>query len=274
MQLSDAQAIFNRAFSLTFERAKWLLTFLILALSGLFVVFCRGLAAHANYWVAMSLTFLPIFLCSGILLALGVVLIRVYHDEVKKKSVNFRKIFAESWEIMLGASYFTVPIILIYLLLWMLLGIFLLLQNLPVIGEFFGVILAFAPFLLNLATLVLCAFVLGILFFVTPIIALKGLNRAMISENLIQKFKSDLFSNLLLFFIGLLPLTFYLGMLLLAVLLTGNLCTICNDSMQTVLQWFFIMIPFTAALSPAIIFFFNFAAEAHVLLQRKIKSGR
>lgn len=272
MQLSDTQLIFNRAFSLTFERSKWFFTFLVLAFSGLFVVFCRGLAANASPWVAMSLTFLPIFLCSGVLLSLGVVLIRAYHDEVKKRSVNFGKIFAESWEIMLGAAYFTVPIILLYLMLWMLLGIFLLLRSLPGIGEFFGVILAFAPFLLNLATLLLCALVVGILFFITPIVALKGLNRALISESLIKKFRTDLFSHLLLFFIGMLPLALYLGVLLLSVVLTGSTCSICDDSMQTVLQWFFIMIPFTAALAPAVIFFFNFSAETHVLMQRKIKA--
>jgi hypothetical protein len=41
-----------------------------------------------------------------------------------------------------------------------------------------------------------------------------------------------------------------------------------DDSLHIVLQWFFIMLPFTALLSPAVVFFFNFATEAHVFLKR------
>lgn len=271
MTLSDIQYSFNRSALFTLERSKWLFTFLVLALCGLFVVFCRGLATNANPWVMMSLTFLPVFLCFGILLALGVVLIRGYHDEVKKKTVNYQTIFAKSWETILGAAYFTVPIILIYLMLWMLLGIFFLLQNIPAVGEFFSVILAFAPFLLNMATLILCIFVIAVLFFVTPIIALKGMNRVLISQLIARRFKMDLFSNLLLFAIGILPLLIVFGFLLLSAVLTGTICVHCDDALHNVLQWFFIMIPFAALLSPALIFFFNFAGEAHVLMQKRLK---
>lgn len=271
MQFSDFQLIFNRSLHMTFERTKWLLTFIVLSLCGLFVVFCRGLAEHAGSWVAMSLTFLPVFLLSGVFLALGVVLIRGYHDEIKKKEANYMKIFSTSWETLLGAAYFTIPFILIYLMLWMLLGIFLLLRNIPAIGDFFAVILAFAPFMLNLATIVLCVLVLGMLFFVTPVIALKGLNRALVSQILARRLQADLFTNLLLLSMALLPLLLYLGVLMLAAYITGSLCPACDDTLHTVLQWFFVMIPFAAFLAPAIIFFFNFAADAHVLMQKKLK---
>lgn len=271
MSLGDIQQVFNRAAQFTFERSKWLFTFLVLALCGLFVVFCRGLASNASPWVTMSLTFLPVFLCFGILLALGVVLIRGYHDEVKRKPVSYQTIFARSWETILGAAYFTVPVILLYLMLWMLLGIFLLLQNIPAVGDFFAVILAFAPFLLNMATLLLCVFVVGVLFFVTPVIALKGMNRVLISQVLAKRFQVDLFSNLLLFAIGILPLLLVFGLLLLSAVLTGSVCVVCDDTLHNVLQWFFIMIPFAALVAPTFIFFFNFAGEAHVLMQRRIK---
>lgn len=272
MHLSDIQFIFNRAMGLTFEKSKWLLTFIVLAIAGLLVVFCRGLAAETNVWVAMSLTFLPLFLCAGVLLSLGVVLIRGYHDEVKKLEVNYKKILSESWETLLGASYFTVPVILLYLMLWMLLGVFMLLQNIPAIGDFVSVILAFAPFLLNFATLLLCIFVVGTLFFVTPVIALKGLSRSLVSQVLMRRVQGDIFSNMVLFIVAMIPLIFYIGLLMGSAFLTGSICTSCNDTIHTVLQWFFIMLPFTALLAPAVIFFFNFAAESHVFMQKKLKA--
>jgi hypothetical protein len=58
---------------------------------------------------------------------------------------------------------------------------------------------------------------------------------------------------------------------MLAAVLTGSLCLDCQNSLQTVLKWFFIMLPFTAFLTPAVIFFFNFAAESHVLMQKQLK---
>lgn len=274
MLLSDVQFIFNRALTLTFMRKKLLLTFVVLAMCGLLVVFFRGIAVNAGQWVAMSLTFIPFFLCAGILLALGILLIRIYHDEIKKKPVSFSEVLGKSWEIVMGASYFSVPIILSYLLLWMLLGIFFLLKEMPALGAIFSVIFVFAPFLINLGTLVLCILNVALLFFVSPIIALKGLNRIQVTETLVKRFKSDIFSNLFLAVISTLPLLFIIGLLILAGYLTGAVCYACEEPMHNVIQWFFIMIPFTAILSPAVVFFFNFAAESHVLMMREARSTK
>lgn len=268
MTFADIQLMFNRALSLTFSKKKFLLVFTILALCGVLVVFFRGLAVNANEWLLLSLTFLPIFMCAGILLSIGIVLIRIYHDEIKKKNISYKSILAKSWEIMLGASYFCIPIILSYLLLWMLLGVFFLLKEIPAIGPFFSAILAFAPFLLNLASILLCILSLAILFFVTPVIALKGLDRIQVTQTLTKRLTGDVFSNIVLSFIATLPLWGVLGILILAAWLTGSVCFSCTDPLHQILQWFFTMIPFTAVLTPAIIFFFNFSAEVHVLLMK------
>lgn len=268
MNLSDIQFIFNRALSLTFERRKLLLVFVVLALCGLLVVFFRGLSINAGQWILMSLTFLPLFLCAGILLSTGIMLIRIYHDEIKGKDINYSEIISKSWEVVIGASYFSIPIILSYLLLWIFLGIFVMLKQIPAVGDIFAVILVFGPFLLNLGSLFLCLLNLGMLFFVAPIIALKGLNRIRVTQLLIKRLKSDVFSNVILAFFAILPLLAVTGLLVLAAFLTGTVCYNCENPLHNVLQWFFIMIPFTALLSPAVVFFFNFAAEAHVLMQR------
>jgi len=274
MTLDDIRFIFNRAFRHTLHRKKIFWTFLVMALCGVMVVFFRGLAVSAGDWVTLSLTFMPVFLCGGVLLSAGILLIRMYHDEVKQREVKFREVLYKSWDLIIAASYFSVPIILCYMLLWMLLGIFILLSRIPAVGPFFSVILSFGPFLLNLGTLILIFLNLSLLFFLAPILALKGGNRKQVPQTLLKRFESDPFLNMYLFVISIVPLTINLGLLIGATLLTGSLCYECDTALHTVLLWFSLMVPFTAFLSPAVVFFFNFAAEAHVLLQKKVQQDK
>ena len=269
MDFQTLSMIFNRALILTFSKKKLFFAFCLLALSGLLVVFFRGLSLHAGSLIKLSLTFLPIFICTGILLSMGILLIRIYHDEIKKTEVNYWKTLALSWEVAVGASYFAIPIIFAYLLLWMILGIFVLLSEIPLFGDFFGAILAFGPFIINLGSLVLCLLSVAILFFVVPLIAFKGLVGGAVIQLTVKRIEDDFFANIILMIIGLFPLAIVAILLYLAALLTGSLCLECNNSLQTVLKWFFIMLPFTACLTPAIVFFFNFAAEAHVMMHKQ-----
>lgn len=273
MTLADIQKIFNRALAFTFVQRKLLVTTLILALCGILVVFFRGLSlAAAGKWVTMSLIFLPFFLSAGVLLATGIFFIRIYHDEVKEKEVSYIDTLNKSWEIILGASYFAVPIILVYLMLWMLLGIFTLFTEIPLIGDFFAVILVLGPFLINLGSLLLCILSLTLLFFGAPIIALKGLNRVQVAQTLTKRLKKDLFSNLVLAIVAVLPLLSVMGLLIWTSALTDIVYITYDKPIYNVMQWFFIMIPFAVFLAPAIIFFFNFAAESHVLMTKKFSS--
>lgn len=273
MNLSDVQFIFNRALSLSFDRKKNLLVFVVLALCGLLVVFCRALALNAGQWILMSLTFVPVFLCAGILLSLGILLIRIYHDEVKQKPFRYRDILAKSWEIIIGASYFSIPIILCYLVLWMSLGFFVLMKEIPGVGDFFAVILAFGPFLINLGSIILGLLNISLLFFVTPVIALNGINRIRVSKILFNRLKGDMFSNIFLAFVAVLPFIFLFALLFLAAFLTGSVCYACENQLHAILQSFIIMIPFAALISPAVVFFFNFAAEAHVLITKSLRNA-
>lgn len=256
---------------MTFIKKKLLLTFIILAFCGVLVVFFRGLSATASHWMVLSLTFLPIFLCTGVLLCTGIFLIRIYHDEIKGKLVSYRDVLTKSWEVIISASYFSIPIILSYLLLWICLGVFVLLGQIPGLGSFFTVILIFGPFLINFGSLLLCLVSLSMLFFIAPVIALKGLNRALVSQTLTQRLKKDLFANVCLGLIAILPLAVIVVLLIIAGLLTDAVCYACDSHLLNVLQWFFMMIPFTAILTPAVIFFFNFAAESHVLVLKEIR---
>lgn len=269
MTFEEIEHIFNRALRFSFSKKKLLFMFPVLVICGLMLVFCRALAVGAGQWVVLSLTFLPIFLSSGLLLAAGVVLARVYHHEVKMIPLSYKKILAESWELLIGVSYLTLPLLLAYLFLWMLMGIFYLLKEIPALGDVLGVILSFGPFLLVLGSLLLSFFNLFLLFFATPHIALKSRLKLKLAEEIYSRFKENLFSNIALFVVGLIPLLLGVGILSLAAFLTGMNFFIKTETLAVALQWFFVMIPFCAMLAPGILFFFNFAVESYALIQKK-----
>lgn len=269
MNWKEIEFAFNRALAFSFSRKKLILVFLLLVLCGLLIVFARALSINAGQWVGLSLAFLPIFVSSGALLAVGVLLIRIYHHEVKMISLSYRKIFSQSWELLIGITYLTLPLLLAYLFLWILMGVFYMLREIPALGEVLGVILAFGPFLLVLGSLVLSVFNLFALFFATPRIALQTGIKLKLAREIYKGFVDNIFSNLVFFLLGLVPLLAVVGILSLAAFLTGINFFVGTETLTIALQWFFVMIPFCAILAPGIIFFFNFAAESCILILKK-----
>lgn len=266
MTWNEIEKAFNRALLLSFSKKKFALAFIVMVLCGILFVFCRAVAHEANDWVSLSLTFLPILISSGILLALGVLLIRMYVHESKQLSLSMRRLVSGSLDLMIGTSYLSMPPILVYLCLWILMGIFFLLQEIPGVGSFFSVIFSFAPFLLILGALVLCLFNLALLFFVAPAAAMQPLKRVSLAKRVFHNFAKRMFSNIMLFLLALLPILLMGGLLALAAELTHVRFLIAERSLGVALEWFFIMLPFAAFLAPAVIFFFQFAAEAYHLL--------
>lgn len=269
LQLTDLQFAFNRAVAHIFNFRKLLLTFGGLLLCGLLIVFFQAASFYASGWMAMSLFFFPLFLCVGILLSTGVLLIRIYHDEIKHRDVSFRDLIIYSWEVVIGASYVAIPLVLAYLILWVLLGVFILLGSIPSSGEFFLSVFSFAPFLLNFGALLLGLSGYVLLFYIAPIIALKGFDRHQILQAFYSRVSADPFSNVLFGFVGALPSLFFLMFLGGAISMTNAVCPECRSPTGNILQLFFTMVPFVGLLSPAVLFFFNFAAEAHVFMVKE-----
>ena len=241
-----------------------MLTFPVLVLCGVLAVFCRAVAYEAGDWIAMSLGFLPILLSSGVLLALGVLLIRIHIHEVKHLQLSFRRLITGSLDLIMGTSYLSIPPILAYLFLWVALGLFYLLREIPAVGDFFSVVFAFGPFLLVFGSLLLCLFNLGLLFFVAPAAAFQPYKRLSLAKRVLTLFQGRILSSIALFLLALLPIISVSGLLVLSALLTNSAP---DKPLSVALEWFFVMIPFSAVLTPAIIFFFNFAAESYQLLQ-------
>lgn len=264
----EIEKAFSRAVLNSFSKRKMVLTFPVLVLCGILVVFCRAIAFDASPWIAMSLAFLPILLSSGVLLALGVLLTRIHFHEVKGLHLSFKRLIAGSVDLIMGTSYLSIPPVLAYLFLWMALGFFFLLGEIPGIGSFFSVVLAFGPFLLIFGSLLLCLFNLGLLFFVTPAAALQPMRRTSLAKRVLSLFQGHFLTSIALFLLALVPILLISGLLSLSALLT-NVHLTADRSLAVAVEWFFIMLPFAAVLTPAVIFFFNFAAESHQLLQTK-----
>ena len=269
----DLEKCFNRAIAYSFSKKKMLLTFPALVLCGILIVFCRAVAFTASDWVAMSLAFLPILLSSGILLSLGVLLVRVHLHEVRQLSLPLKRLVAGSMDIALGTLYLSVPPVLIYLVFWIILGFFYLLCQIPGIGDFFSIVLAFAPFLLILGSLLLCLFNLTLLFFVAPAVAIQPAGRLNLAQRLGRLLRGQIFTAFILFLVALIPISIIAGLLSLAAILTNLNFLIGQQSLSVALEWFFIMVPFCAVLTPAVVFFFNFAAESHSLLQQRLQTA-
>jgi hypothetical protein len=271
MTWKDLELLFNRALRFTFSRKKLLFMAPILLSCGILVVLCKAMAFNACDWVRMSLQFLPLFFCSVILITSGVVLIRIYHDEVKGLCIAYRKTIRSSLELMIQVAYLCMPLILGYILLWTVLGVFYLLRELPFIGDFLGVVLSFGPFLLLLGSFLLSVLAVKMLFYLTPAVALRSSAQVQILEDVLNRFVSNPFTNSALFIMALLPWTLVSLLMTLAAVMTENTYMAIDSRVVGGMDLFFIMLPFSLLLSPAVIFFFNFAAESYVWVQRQLK---
>lgn len=265
MTLDLFAQLFNRALRHSFHKKPYLFLFMLLATTSLLFLFFRCLAAGQEAWLGNSLLFIPLFLGMGVILAGQVLLSKLYVAEREGNSLSFRGLLLESGEQMLKVSYLTIPLLLLYLLLWLFSTLFLLLHAIPFVGPFLNAVLAFMPFLINLLSISLCLFTLVLSFFVCPQIALGAkLDRRLF----VRHFLENPFLNLLFFLIPAAAVYLVYRLLFAAVGLT--LGAVGEEAgIERMLQSFFIMLPFIAILTPIVNFFFNFAVEAatHKALQ-------
>ncbi len=267
MKWVDLEGAFNRAFVFSFSRKRLILTFPALLLCGILSVFCHALSLDATAWISLCLGFLPIFLSFSVLLALGVVLSRIYYTEAKQMNVNVRRLLSSSMDLIIGISYLSVPSLLIYLFFWMVLGVFYLFKEIPGFGEFFSVVFSFGPFILIFGSLLLCVLNLGLLFFVAPAATILSMRKGALAKRVLDSLKKRIFSALILFFIGMVPLLIMSLLLCLSATLTNTSFFLSQSSLSVAMEWFFMMIPFAALITPSVVFFFNFSSESYALLQ-------
>lgn len=269
MNFLDFELAFARAFSHAFSLKKMSIVFPFFVLAGAFSTFCRALSFQVGKWLSLSLFFVPLLLFSGLFLALGIVLIRMYYHDVKNLPYDAKKILEVSWELIIVSAYVSIPVILLYLGLWVLLGVFFALGEMPGIGKQLESLFAFAPFLLNFVSIVLLLGSFTALFFGAPVLAT---NKHVKKERLrlfLQKCFTHMFRMIVCLFVALLPMLAILSMLFFAAHLSEFSAGVETYGLTYLISSFFLMIPISFLLTPFTIFFFNFSAESHQLLYVK-----
>ncbi|NGX60844.1 MAG: hypothetical protein K940chlam9_00316 [Chlamydiae bacterium] len=242
MTLNDLSLLFTRAWQKVWNLNKLLIIFGVLVLSGLVCLFFQIAAHFTSPPFRYSLQVLPLFLAIGFLLAGGVY---VLGEKEKKKS-------------LLQTTYLSIPLLVTFLLLWVLLGFLVLLKSVPYVGKVLGVLLAFLPFLLNLATLLLFVGGLLALFFLTPKIAM---GKKWEVQSLWEPIARSPFIASLSLLIGIVPVWIAWEVLMGALKLTFQTYSFSESPLERLLQAFFTILPFSALLAPFVLFFFNFGQE-------------
>lgn len=264
MQLSDLQFAFDRALRHTCCIKRLSLTALSLTVCALIFIATASLGAAATPWIKIALIFLPFFLSTALLMPIAVLIIQLYRDAAKNIPISIQKTVTTSWESLLASSYFLLPLLLAYLALWLTLGIFLVLMIIPGIGAMLAALLAFAPFILNLCSLLLAFASIALLFLIPPLIALRRLNYLVICQEAFQRMKTAPFLNALLAVMALAPLALFTAMTYISITLTYSQAAAPAE--YSAIYYFFIAIPTVVFLAPALLFFFHFSAEAYLLL--------
>ena len=258
MEFKDVELIYTRAWQKAFQKSKFLLMFSLLSFCGFFGVICHMVALSTSPWLKLVFYFLPVFFLFGTLLGAGIFFARAYYHEVRKEKVSYWSIFSKSLGLMLTISQVSLPSILIYLAIWVAMGFFGLIGQIPYIGPIFS----FAPFILVLLTLCLSILFLFALFFMTAQIAFNRLSVESIVGCAVDHLLPHLFSYSILFIVAIFPLALMISLVIVS-------SSFIIDKEQS-LQWLFLMVPIAAVLSPALLFFFNFSVESYNLVRKAL----
>lgn len=266
MNLETLREMFNRAFKRCFDLRQFLFLFLVLLACGILFFFFQGIALYASGWLSYPLKCLPLFLAAALLLGGGVWVCHQTLDqpEGEKKREMF------PWGVMIRASYNALPLLMAFLLFWILLALFIGLKVLPIIGPFFGIFLAFAPFILSFGTLALFIVAFPLLFFAAPIFAFE---ERIERKKFKKQFKSEPFLHLLLLLVGFLPVGIMWYFLTYAFSLSLEIYSHTDGPVTQILQSFFMLLPYGALFTPVWLFFFHFASESYKYLNLSQKTS-
>lgn len=267
MKAKEIEQLFENSW-LKMDKKRLMLVFFTLCTCGVFVVFSRVIGIQANMWVRLSLSLMPLFVSTTLLFALGIVLAKMTQNETSPSPKNFFQLMMHSMRSFNAILYLTLPLFFVYVLAWLVLGIFMVFKAFPAVGDFVSVFLSFGPFILIFCSLVLAFLNIVFLFFLTPIFAFQEqLSFQTIREKLML-FKKNLFFSTCVLALAAFPVFFILCFLIGAAFLTKMSYFAQASPLFIGLQWFFLMLPFNAVLTPFILFFFNFSSSVYAHLLR------
>jgi hypothetical protein len=246
----------KRAIEASLKKEKTFLAYPVLLLAALITVFVLALLHQAHDWVIFGAIGVPVYLSLGLLGSLSVFIHRLYYHELKGESIDYKEIFKASMNRMWNGVFLALPLILTHLILWVLMGLFYLLQGVPYAGPIIAVLFSMLPFafMMVLSLLPLGAFF--ILFYGSTFFAFDlKVDLDPVRENPLSIAKN--------FAIATIPLL--LGILFLGGIYwaTMELFGITQNIVALSLQRLFLLIPFTFYLTPFVLFFFHFGLESY-----------
>jgi len=257
MELVDIQFSFNRALQRAFCMKRLLIASIAILTSGFFFIVSNALGGSS---------LLPFFLSAALFMPTAMLITRLYCDALKNRQTTISDCIAGSWESLIASSYLFLPLLLTYSALWLVLHIFILLTTIPLIGQLLASFLAFAPLLVHLALLLLALCSIAMLFILPPLITLKGIHYIQAIRIALARVRQDPFSHLLLAILSLAPITAVAAIASAASALTYKGAII--DAAYAPLYALVAMLPIVAFFAPALLFFFQFSAEAYLLLNK------
>lgn len=162
MRLQSLLQILDRSYS--FSKPKLLVTNFFLVLCLIVYLFFQNLSSD-SLWMKIICFYTPLFLINALLYCMGIFL-----SVIQEEKENGKRIWVKASKKIGASLHLSLLPILLFLGIWLLLGVFYLLQSIPVLGFFFDVFLAFIPFLLGFFTVILLSYQLLLLFyFIKPI---------------------------------------------------------------------------------------------------------
>ncbi|NDD58550.1 MAG: hypothetical protein EBZ47_04750 [Chlamydiae bacterium] len=265
----ELDPLLYRSFSFCVSKRKILFTLPIVSLSGLIYTSFRTLSSGTSEWIQLSFSFLPVFVIASLLLAAGLILIRAYHNEIKGIPFSYRKLTAQSWDLMVAFVYFTLPLTMLYVVLWSLVGFFYLFKEIPWIGPLVSFILSFMPLLLVLTFILLSIAYIAVIFFFSPAVALKSECSLQMLKSYFVSSRRNLLNFVSLLLVALLPILGVLGLLFISSAVISSGQEISNSAFTSTAHSLLNSFVYSVFCTPAVIFFFNFSAESYVFIKKR-----
>ncbi|HRW59004.1 MAG TPA: hypothetical protein P5048_05270, partial [Chlamydiales bacterium] len=236
--------------------------------SGILFIFFFAISSKGNLWTQLGLMIVPFLVFLALLITLGLFQIRLYQKYLKQEKIHIIEMWQNSFSDMKKVFLSTMPLIVLFVALWMMLGIAWGMAKFPGIGAFFGVFFSFIPFVIVLASFFLILLLGASLFFVTPYFVDQKKKKMQIFNALLQNFMHKPFSHFLLFVAGFLPLFFTTFFVFLAVYVVGQLYFVGPSILYQSIYSLFLMIPISICFTPVLNFLYFFAYESYKILSK------
>lgn len=257
------------AFRGSLRGKKVWLGYIALLLCCAVLTFFRAAAQGAALWLSLHFHFLSLFVVSGILLVAGTALIRIYAEEKKGQRVRLKEaLFSSAPQLGRAALLASFPL-LASLCLWMTLGLFFLIEAIPVLGAILSVVASAVPFLLFSSTFLLGLASALFLFFAPPWIAAESSAPWSQIASMFSPFRTKPLLSSALFLLAAAPLSLFFFLFYQALRLTESSFALGGEEpLLLILQGLFLSPIFAALLTPFLLFFFHFSFESYQALRK------